>query len=223
MWGQRMTPFVIVAVVLALIGIAIFLARHFDKKRTEALKAVADALGFAFSAKGNEGLLGSLREMRLFSQGHGRKIKNAMSGFANGVGVTIFDYRYTVGSGKNSHTYAQTVALFESDGLQAPAFALRPENLFHKIGSAFGYQDIDFRDHPSFSKKYLLRGTDEASIRRMFTDELLDHYERRDGLSAEGAGDRFVHYRSSKKVAPEKIRSFFEEAYSVFAMLSAAT
>jgi hypothetical protein len=38
------------------------------------------------------------------------------------------------------------------------------------IVSAFGYQDIDFGNRPTFSSKYLLRGPDEPSVRNLFTD-----------------------------------------------------
>jgi hypothetical protein len=45
-----------------------------------------------------------------------------------------------------------------------PHFALRPEKAWHKIGSWFGHQDIDFDSHPRFSSTYLLRGGDESAI-----------------------------------------------------------
>ncbi|MEC9473853.1 MAG: hypothetical protein VX584_04130, partial [Actinomycetota bacterium] len=71
--------------------------------------------------------------------------------------------------------------MLDAEDLQLPTFVIRPENLFHKIGSTFGYQDIDFDAHPTFSKRYLLRGPDEEAIRNTFTDEFLSSYERHKG------------------------------------------
>ena len=55
-----------------------------------------------------------------------------------------FDYRYTTGSGKNSHTYRQTVVFFRSPEVDLPQFELKPQSFLHGIGKLFGYQDIDF-------------------------------------------------------------------------------
>ncbi len=91
--------------------------------------------------------------------------------------------------------------------------------MFHKIGSAFGYQDIDFASHPTFSKQYLLRGSDEMAVRNTFSDDLLAYFEQRKGLSAEGDGDRLVFYRISKRVPPKDISSFMEQGFALFSFL----
>jgi len=217
--NRAMAPFLIIGGFVLLVGIVIFAVWYFEKRRAEALQGVADSLGFSFSRKRNEAMLASLAGFHLFSQGRGRKITNLMRGIANKIDVAIFDYKYTTGGGKNSHTWLQTVVLFQSTKLQLPDFALRPENLFHKIGGVFGYRDIDFHRHPSFSKQYLFRGSDEEAIRNVFSDELLEYYEQRKGLSTEAGGDRLVFYRSSKRVSPDKIRTLLEDAFGAFSLL----
>jgi hypothetical protein len=64
------------------------------------------------------------------------------------------------------------VISFQSSLLSLPEFELRSENMFHKIGKAFGCQDINFESHPEFSKRYLLRGADEEAVRTFFTPEM---------------------------------------------------
>ncbi len=99
-----------------------------------------------------------------------------------------------------------------------PVFILRPENLFDKIGSAFGKKDINFETSPLFSKRYLLRGDDEASIRRIFNEWTLQYYEQHPGLSTEGDGQKLIYYRVSKSVTPDKIESFLQEAYEIYGL-----
>ena len=64
----------------------------------------------------------------------------------------MFACRYVTGGGKHTRVIRQTVIYFRSPQLHLPEFALRPENLFHKMGAAFGYQDIDFDSHRKFVK-----------------------------------------------------------------------
>ena len=108
---------------------------------------------------------------------------------------------------------------FHSPDLSLPSFELRPEHMFHKIGQALGYQDIDFDSHPTFSKQFLLRGPNEAAIRDFFTPELLEFFESHPGVSVEAAGDRMIFYRASKRIKPEDVRSFMEAGFKIFARL----
>ena len=95
-------------------------------------------------------------------------------------------------------------------------FALRPENLFHKIGGAFGYQDIDFHSHPAFSKNYLLRGASEEQMRLFFKKNLLAFFESLKKPCVEGHQNYFIFYRAEKQVSPNKIKDFMNEGLQVF-------
>src|SRR5271157_3380385 len=188
---RKMIVWIILAVAVLLIAVYGTIL-YLGKKRAKALQALAPALSFTFTAKGDAGQIGELSEFHLFSQGYGRRISNVLQGKFNLVPVTVMDYKYTTGGGKSSHTWVQTVLVFDSDKLQLPRFLLRPENLFDKIGSAFGYKDINFDTAPVFSKKYLLRGENEAAVRSTFNAGILQHYEQRPGLSTEADGVKLI-------------------------------
>jgi len=214
-----MSPFLLVsAAVLAVLGLALALIvvnARLEKKRVEAMQRAAREMGLAFAPKGDDATFGLLSGFHLFSHGHAKKITSLMLGEVSDMEVRIFDYTYTTGSGKNSHTFRQTVIAFRSPKLALPAFSLRPENLFHKIGALFGYQDIDFDTHPQFSKHYLLRGNDEEAIRSTFHDGVLEFFDENRGLCTEGSGPTLIFYRAAQQVEPEAIRSFMEEGFKV--------
>lgn len=207
---------------IVLVVLIIMLVRHFEKKRTEALRAAAREMNLEFSRLPEPQLLPSLSAFPLFSHGHSKKALNVMQGAADEIEITLFDYRYTTGGGKSQHTHNQTVVLLKSSLLDVPPFSLKPQNVFHKIGKAFGYQDIDFDSHPLFSEKYLLRSTDELVVRECFTDDILDYYEQRPGLSTEAGGDRLIFFRSSKKVKPEDLPSFLKNGFHIYTLFKRA-
>lgn len=203
---------------IALVAGGIFLGLYvWEKQRTEKMRLAAAEMDLPFYAVGESSLLGDFLGFPLFSTGSARKIKNVLYGKTSDVEVALFDYQYTIG-GKHRRTYKQTVASIRSPQLDSPEFALRPENLFDKIGGVVGYQDIDFESHPRFSDRYILRGSGEYGIRRLFRDEILAFFESQPGLSVEAYGQRIVFYREAKRVQPENIRSFFEEAFRVYTL-----
>jgi hypothetical protein len=210
-----LVPFLLVAAVFLVVW---QIARHYERRRTDAFRQVADDLGFHFEGA-ESALAARFNSLRLFSQGHTKKVSNLMRGSGQNAEVCIFDYSYTVGSGKNKNTYRQTAVCLESPDLQIPDFELRPEHFFHRIGSMFGYQDIDFADYPEFSRKYLLRGTSEAAIRRVFDVDVVARIESLDGVSIEGDANRLVFYRHAKRGRPEELRRLLEEAFGVFTVL----
>jgi hypothetical protein len=217
-----MNPLFFFAGIAAFIVTAILLSWLYERKRTQDLKALAASLKFSFSAT-DDAVLNAMSPFYLFSQGRSQKVANIMRGSANNIDVIIMDYQYTTGSGKNSHTWKQTVIAFRSPLLNLPSFTLRPENLFHKIGAVFGYQDIDFASHPAFSRRYLLRGDDENAVRALFSDALLSHYDQSKGLSTEGDGDAFIFYRVSKRVPPKGIMEFMQEGFAFFGLMKKGT
>ena len=70
-----------------------------------------------------------------------------------------------------------TCMLFQSPQLDLPTFFLRPEWYLDKIGTVFGWQDIDFALRPQFSHRYLLQGEDELTVRYFFSNDTLDLLE----------------------------------------------
>ena len=142
----------IIGGVILLIGVIIFFSHVYEKKRTEAMRAIADELSLSFHLEGDAVVEQTCQKLHLFDQGRGRKFRNMMTGNANNVSMAIFNYQYTTGSGKHQHTHSQTVIFFQSPELSLPEFEIRPEHMFHKIGKVFGYKDINFDSHPTVLK-----------------------------------------------------------------------
>ena len=211
-----MNPWFIVPVSLVIVAGIIALVIRYDKKRREALKEKAMTLGFSYTPKTGVSEIKSAQEFHLFNIGHSRRIKNMMQRTSEGMQSAIYDYQYTTGGGQNSHTSVQTVFQFESERLRLPAFILRPENIFHKIGQSFGYQDIDFESFPEFSKRYLLRGKDESDIRKLFNQAIISFFEQEKGIVVEGKGQIIICYRSGKRVKPDDLFEMIEKMRRIY-------
>jgi hypothetical protein len=215
-----LVPLALVPVVVAVL----LLARRARQQRTEALRGTSGAMGFAFEDKGNLEQLQARGSLPIFDRGHGKRVSNVMTGRAGGTDqeVALFDYQYTTGAGKESHTWRQTVALFPSGARRLPDLVLAPENFFHKVGQVFGYQDVDFEANPDFSSRYLLRGPDESAIRAALSPDKLSFFEHHLGWTVEVHGGTVGIYRSGKRCKPEDVREFLEDARAVLRALAAS-
>jgi hypothetical protein len=212
-------PFLVFVIFfVVIITVVVLFARYakkLERERTAALKSAATMLGWQFAEEAPLNYLPNLETFSLFGQGHSKHVKNLMYGESNGVKAALFDYIYTVGHGKNSHTYYQSVVYFEPQNLSLPSFSLRPENVLHKLISALGYQDIDFANRPTFSSKYLLRGTDELAIRAAFNDSLLTFYETNLGACTDGGGNQVFIFRQGFRTPPHEAQSFINWGFQL--------
>jgi hypothetical protein len=93
------------------------------------------------------------------------------------------------------------------------AFSLRPEGAWDKISSWFGSADIDFETHKKFSRSFVLRGQNEAAVRRLFTPPVLDYFEQHSGSSVEGSDHTLLFYRHGKSVPPAGVTQFLADAF----------
>jgi hypothetical protein len=217
-----MNPAIIGFVAIAAVGgLAVAYSIRAAAKRKEELAALARDNGVLYQEKADH-LLPALAHLRLFSRGHSRKAVDLISDSA-GEEFWLFEYRYVTGHGKNAHRHRMTVAAFphlraaneQGGSVELPAFELSREHIFHKIGQAFGFQDIDFPEHPSFSKRYLLRAQNEAAVRRLFDPGLLDFFDKVPEINVEAGGKYLIVYRAGKRVKPAEALAFLDEAAGV--------
>ena len=207
MWIALVSVLFVLAIVGLLVVVGLYSWQK-EKERTRQLQLAAGQLGWSFLAQAQMNMIAGLERFTLFSQGHNREIKNMIYGEANGTKAAVFDYVYVTGYGKNRQTHSQTVVYLEPTSLSVPYFALRPEHFLHKMFSAFGYQDIDFGQRPTFSSQYLLRGANEQAIRNTFTDRLLSFYESYPGTCTDAGGNQVFLYRAGYRFQPQEIQSY---------------
>lgn len=211
-----MQVILIIIGIIVLIGAIVGFAYWTDKKRREALQQAATELGLEFFPDGSETLQAELSGFKLFNSGRSRKLSKLIKGESDEVQLSIFDYQYTTGSGKHSHTHHQTVASMQSTSLRICDFTMRPENMLDRLGSMIGIDDIDFDSHPNFSKMFLLKASTETAVRQLFKPALLEYFEGMKGISVEGLPGQIIIYRQGKRTAPTEIKSLLTEAYEVY-------
>ncbi len=176
------------------------------KERMEAFRSWASEKGWKYVEQDDMGTLKWLEDFSLFKYGSGRKIGPMMMLEEDDLTFRcLFDYTYTVSTGKSSATYWQTVFFRYSKKLALPHFIMVPEKWYHRVGTYFGMQDIDFVQYPEFSQNYLLRGKDEEYIRHHFDHpDMIRFFDTQDFYSMEGVNYLMIMYVSNKVLPKEQ-------------------
>ena len=209
--------FVILFIVFAMFSIY----KKREKIRTEKLTNICQELGFPLQTAVDPVLLERLSGFPLMNIGRDKQITNVISVEGPNADISVFDYSYVTDVSKDRRLRKQTVMSVESTSLVHPVFNLRPEEFWSKVEAAFGGQDIDFVEHPDFSKKYVLKGESEEEIRIYMDTMLLDFFAAQNKICCEAREGAILYYHRYKRVDPdaEQLQKFMEEGMGVFEAL----
>ena len=117
--------------------------------------------------------------------------------------VRIFDYRP-----RAAGCHWQTVVAFQLIECRVPAFELCPATKVPPDGS--------IPDGFSLGRHYVVRGTNEDGVRRLFPRSAGEYFKRNPGWSIEGGGDWLLVYRHDRCCRARKLWSFLMDAYRAY-------
>ena len=83
----------------------------------------------------------------------------------------------------------KTTSLLLKFPYQIPVFSLEKEQLFDKVMSMVGFQDIDFEEFKVFSDKFHLIGRNETEVRAFFSSELIKFFNTHEIYHIESNGE----------------------------------
>src|SRR6185295_20333828 len=101
-----------------------------------------------------------------------------------------------------------------------PDFALEPEGLSTKLSEMFSGKDIDFPEHPEFSKKYYLRGSSEVQVRDFFAGPIIHFLEKQEPVHIEAHRNRLLLYKKLDVLEPVQIQELEKVAEELVALVS---
>ena len=207
-------------VLLPLLVLPVLMLYALKKENNRKLnfKKASAELGLEYREKLLPAELDYLSQFPLMQVGRGRSGSNVIVANTEALSLTFFDYRYTVGSGKNRSTSRQSVVLIQSPSLCLPQFVLSPESWIHRIGQLFGLNDINFEADPEFSKRYLLKGASEEQLRDFFTTERRKALMNISAPQIQTATDGFIFFRRSQRVQPAELKVLMEEAFQLHSL-----
>lgn len=140
--------------VVVVVGAIAYFAYRYREHQRARLRAVAAAAGLQVDVHTKKP---PPIDFDLFDTGSSKKVTAQM--WRAGEQDSVFQYRYTVGSGENSTTYEFTAALIEVP-FMSPHLTISTENWWSKVKRAVGLRDIEV-ESPGFNERYQVRCSDD--------------------------------------------------------------
>lgn len=155
---------IVVVVLVAIIIVALIVFGYLaERRRSEALAAIAAQLRLSFRAGKDRDLARQLEFLNKLDQGSNRYVSNCLDGVYQGERVMVFDYHYETYAhskhGRSTQHHRFTVAMLVLPRT-FPELLISPEGFLSKIAQAVGYEDIDF-ESAEFSRAFCVRSRDK--------------------------------------------------------------
>ena len=214
--GDSTATTLLALAITGVILVAVFaFVRHLkklDRKDLEKLSAAASALGFTSRATASAADQSLMANSHLANLGRRRSIMNNVLERSTGAAGrdTIFNFTYTTSGGKNARWITQTVMRMESPAMHLPQFLLEPASR----GATDSRETppagnvIDVGASSKFKELFVVRGTDEAGIRQLFTPAVIQECEQRAQLCLEGNATELLLYENGRRIKPEELETF---------------
>ncbi len=103
-----------------------------------------------------------------------------MAGNIDGYKYYLFDYVETTKSNNRGYaTFAKSICVIYKENIDFPHFLIRDESILldHIMSSVD--EDINFSEDPTFSKKFILMGSSENTVRDFFDRKKRDSFVRK--------------------------------------------
>ena len=185
--------------------------------RGKKMQAAATQLGWSYVGKLSYHSIPGAASFHLFAHGVQHRVAHLLTGAHEGAEMSIFDHRFKRPF-FNAH-FMHTVVMAGSAGVGLPAFVLRANAFFQNLGAKPSNQ-ITFPNHPKFSSQFILMGVDEAAVRRIFTDAVIEYCEMHPVLCMENASGFLVVFRQAVMAPPQSLTFYLDEANSLLRMFA---
>ena len=210
-----MKPLIIVGFIALIVVLGVF-GYVSARKRREAMATLAARLGLSFEPNKNWDIARRYCFLDKLRAGSNRYAFNILSGNYQGHDVTIFDYHYRTGSGKNTqHHYISFFILHLLASF--PELVIGPEGIFSKMAQALGYDDIDFESY-EFSRKFCVRCRDKKFAYDVCNARMIEYLLSNTDLTIEIEGE-VLAISFGSRLAPEQIEPNLNRLITVRSIL----
>jgi len=200
-------PFLLFALVAALV-IAVAIFSHLrESKRREALRRAASASGLTYHLGRNYAIPDTYRFLNPLGQGRNRYAFNVLEGVCEGCPVQAFDFHYETESTdsrgrRTTHHHYSSFFLLEQEKF-FPELRIYPEGLLSRLGQMLGFDDIDF-ESVEFSRAFVVRSRDRKFAYDVCHTRMMEYLLEHRDLSLEIEG-RCVAMSFDRRLKPEEI------------------
>lgn len=193
-------------------------------RRQRELNALAEAQGWRFEPQVFWGTTRTLRNFQFFDSRPVEYRNNILRGDYPKLDMhwEIFDVTFQEGALLAAETYRTTVQIIHVKK-KLPVFTLEREEVLDRMMSLAGYEESGFKVFTDFSKKFVLKGLDEVTIRNFFTPKMIAFFESEDIYHLESNGEALFIFKYLRLASPRNIEDMVDYSQRLLIKLQSFT
>lgn len=171
--------FIAIVVVFSLLAIGAWrLSVEMARRRTAEYASLSGSLGFDSPAdpQAIAALQRHMAKLWPFTQGRRHRIKDSMAGDRDGLHWTIFDFRFTTGSGKHTHHHEGTAIAVQVPEIlfgRLPTLSLTSKTFMSRLSRWLGFSK-NVIDVEALRDRYVVNGVESAEAHRVLNPRTID-------------------------------------------------
>ena len=166
-----------------------------NKKRRDALTAWANQRGWRLDLGHDHSFDERFDQFKMLKSGSNRYAYEVLQGQHDGRDILAFRYHYETSSTDSKGNRTTTSHHFSAAILRLPfpmpELLIRPEGFFDKIGSFFGFDDIDF-ESAEFSRRYCVKCSDRRLAYDVITPKTIEFLLANPKYTIEAEGNHLL-------------------------------
>ena len=175
-------------------------------KRQENLESIAKDYDLNYGAEKNKNV-DFLNEFLYFKTKQANYVYNELTDSSNDL--KLFDIEFSEGE-FIAKEVIRTSMLHINLNTAIPVFSLDRETLIDKVYAIAGFSDINFENHPDFSKRFHLVGEDIAIIKDFFSDDLIHFFESNPYYHIESNGNSLLIFSKQRLASTKEIKALLD-------------
>lgn len=193
-------------------------------RRQRELSTLAETQGWLFEPQVFWGSTRTLRNFQFFDSRPVEYRNNILRGDYPRLDMhwEIFDITFQEGALLAAETYRTTVQMIHVKK-KLPVFTLEREEVLDRMMSLAGYEESGFKVFTDFSKKFVLKGLDEMTIRNFFTPKMIAFFESEDIYHLESNGEALFIFKYLRLASPRNIEDMVDYSQRLLIKLQAFT
>jgi hypothetical protein len=192
-------------IVVFVVG-SIFYLSIYSKVKREFTEQFGASIGFAYTDTADMKSVSG----KLFEAGHSQNISDVLTGSYQNIPMRFFTYSFTVGEGKNSHTYSYTVFEATMTGT-VPDILLSSVNHSTLVGGwGTGQEKVELEgDFNKYFKLTVPKGYEQEAYEIFTPDVMANLIDKAKDVSFEFVGNKLYIYATEIITKREKLQQVF--------------
>ncbi len=148
---------------------------------------------------------------KLFAVGHSQSVFDVLSGVYHDTAMRIFSFQFTVGYGRDSHTYCYTVTEATLAGNVPDIFLYSKEHQGISVDFLAGNETVELEgDFNAYFKLRVPKGYEQEAYQIFTPDVMASLIDKARGVSFEFVGNKLYIYATKVILKREEMQEMFD-------------